>query len=80
MSKKDLSKKEVERITLEQKEWLRETKGRLKILFQYAKQLKEEKENNEREIASPILEFIWEQEYKLLGDVIGVLEMHEFML
>lgn len=80
MSKKDLSKKEVERITLEQKEWLRETKGRLKILFQYAKQLKEEKENNEREIASPILEFIWEQEYKHLDDIIKILEMHEFML
>lgn len=80
MSKKDLSKKEVERITLEQKEWLRETKGRLKILFQYAKQQKEEKENNEREIASPILEFIWEQEYKHLDDIIKILELHEFML
>ena len=80
MSKKDLLKKEVERITLEQKEWLRETKGRLKVLFQYAKQLKEEKENNEREIASPILEFIWEQEYKHLDDIIKILELHEFML
>lgn len=80
MKWEDLSKKEVERITLEQKEWLRETKGRLKILFQYAKQQKEEKENNEREIASPILEFIWEQEYKHLDDIIKILEMHEFML
>ena len=91
MKGKDLSKKEAERRTLkqkewlretklEQKEWLRETKGRLKVLFQYAKQLKEEKENNEREIASPVLEFVWQQEYKLLGDVIDILEMHEFML
>ena len=80
MSKKDLSKQEAERRTLKQKESLRETIKMLKLIFEYAKQLKEEKENNEREIASPILEFIWEQEYKHLGDVIDVLEMHEFML
>lgn len=80
MKGKGLSKKEVERRTLEQKEWLRETIGKLKVLSEYAKQLKEEKENNEREIASPILEFVWEQEYKHLDDVIRILEMHEFML
>lgn len=80
MKGEDLSKKEAERRTWEQKEWLRETIGRLKVLSQYAKQLKEEKENNEREIASPVLEFVWQQEYKLLGDVIDILEMHEFML
>ena len=42
--------------------------------------LKEEKENHEREIGSPVMEFIWQQEYKLLGDVIDILKMHEFML
>ena len=80
MKGEDLSKKEAERRTLEQKEWLRETKERLKVLFQYAKQQKEEKENNEREIASPVLEFVWEQEYKHLDDIIRILEIHEFML
>lgn len=80
MKGEDLSKKEAERRTWEQKEWLRETIGRLKVLSQYAKQQKEEKENNERDIASPILEFIWEQEYKQLDDIIRILEMHEFML
>jgi hypothetical protein len=80
MKGEDLSKKEAERRILKQKESLRETIKMLKLIFEYAKQLKEEKENNEREIGSPILEFIWEQEYKHLGDVIDVLEMHEFML
>lgn len=80
MKEEDLSKKEAERRVWEKKEWLRETIGKLKVLSQYAKQLKEEKENNEREMASPILEFIWEQEYKHLDDVIKILEIHEFML
>lgn len=80
MKGEDLSKQEAERRVWEKKEWLRETIGKLKVLSQYAKQLKEEKENNEREMASPILEFIWEQEYKHLDDVIKILEMHEFML
>lgn len=80
MKGEDLSKKEAERRTLKQKESLRETIKMLKLIFEYAKQLKEEKENHEREIGSPIIEFVWQQEYKLLGDVIDVLEMHEFML
>ena len=77
---KDLSKQEADRRVLKQKENLRETIKLLKLIFEYAKQLKEEKENNEREIGSPVIEFVWQQEYKLLGDVIDVLEMHEFML
>ena len=80
MKGEDLSKQEAERRVWKKKEWLRETIGKLKVLSQNAKQLKEEKENNEREMASPILEFIWEQEYKHLDDVIKILEMHEFML
>lgn len=77
---KDLSKQETERRTLKQKESLRETIKMLKLIFEYAKQLEEEKENHEREIGSPVIEFVWQQEYKLLGDVIDILEMHEFML
>ena len=77
---KDLSKQEAERRTLKQKESLRETIKMLKLIFEYAKQLKEEKENHEREIGSPVIEFVWEQEYKQLDDIIRILEMHEFML
>lgn len=77
---KDLSKKEAERRILKQKESLRETIKMLKLIFEYAKQLKEEKENHEREIGHPVIEFVWQQEYKLLGDVIDILELHEFML
>lgn len=77
---KDLSKQEAERRILKQKESLREAIKMLKLIFEYAKQLKEEKENHEREIGSPVIEFVWQQEYKLLGDVIDILEMHEFIL
>lgn len=80
MKGEDLSKLEAEERVWKQKESLRETIGRLKVLFAYAKELKEEKEHHEREIASPILEFIWEQEYKHLDDIIKILEIHEFML
>lgn len=80
MKGEDLSKQEAERRILKQKESLRETIKMLRLIFEYAKQLKEEKEHYDRELGSPLMEFVWKQEYKLLGDVIDVLEIHEFML
>ena len=80
MKGKDLSKQEAEAKQKARKEELRDLIVKLEKRFNYVKELKELKEKREREIASPTLELLWRQEYKILQDYIEILKIHEFML
>ena len=76
----DLSKQEAEAKQKARKEELRDLIAKLEKRFNYVKELKELKEKRERATASPTLELLWRQEYKILQDYIEILKIHEFML
>lgn len=80
MKGEDLSKQEAETKQKARKEELRDLIVKLEKRFNYVKELEELKEKREREIASPTLELLWRQEYKILQDYIEILKIHEFML